>query len=368
MISISSDRELADFLHAGRPILDVRAPVEFEQGSVPGAVNGPLLNDVERAAVGTTYKNEGPEAALELGHRLISADVLEERVHTWIRFFQENPHGAVMCFRGGQRSQLTQKELLRRGFDVPRIDGGFKRVRSFLSDQLELSCDTKKFCVLSGFTGSGKTEVLRQIESRCVLDLEKAARHRGSSFGTWPVGQPSPIDFENQLGLTASLWRDANDSIWIEDESRSIGRLVLPKKLFETMQAAPVFILERDRHERAQRLTAEYLFENYGFVDGVPPLGPSFEPLVTKLRLDIRRALTNIERRLGGLETKKLLQLTEEAMIRFSETGQFQEHWAWVEILLEKYYDPLYKFHLSKISDRVMGQGPVEAFLAFANR
>jgi len=361
--TISSDHELTQFLHAGRAILDVRAPVEFHQGTAPGGVNHPLLNNDERAAVGTTYKLEGPEAAMNLGHRLIAGEVLEQRVKAWTDFFKINPDGAVMCFRGGQRSQLTQKELQRRGISIPRIDGGFKRVRSFLTDRLNSSCEEKKFRVLAGFTGSGKTEVLREIKDKPVFDLEKAARHRGSSFGTWSVEQPSPVDFENHLGLTASMWATHSGPIWTEDESRSIGRLVLPKKLFEVMQASPVFILERPRSERSERLTAEYLHENYGFIDGSTPT----EPLSEKLRLDIRRALTNIERRLGGLETRNLLLLTEEAMTRFSKNGRFEEHWAWVEILLEKYYDPLYEYHLSKISDRVIGQGPVEEFLALAN-
>lgn len=364
MTTISSDQELIDFLHAGRAILDVRAPIEFDQGTAPGGINHPLLNNEERAAVGTCYKNEGPEAAVALGYRLISGDILEDRVRPWVDFFKTNPNGAVMCFRGGQRSQLTQKELQRRGIDAPRIDGGFKRVRGFLTERLMDCCESRNFNVLTGFTGSGKTEVLRQIANHPVLDLERAARHRGSSFGTWPVAQPSPVDFENTLGLSASMWSDDDRPVWIEDESRSIGRLVLPKKLFEVMQAAPVFILKRERPERARRLTAEYLQENYGFIDGTTP----GEILSEKLRLDIRRALTNIERRLGGLETRKLLLQTDEAMLRFSENGRFEEHWAWVEILLEKYYDPLYEYHLSKISDRVIGQGPVEEFLALANR
>jgi tRNA 2-selenouridine synthase len=218
--------------------------------------------------------------------------------------------------------------------------------------------------VLSGFTGSGKTEILRtsRISS---LDLEKAARHRGSVFGTWPCGQPAPVTFENELGLEASrLIATSNraEPIWVEDESRSIGRLVLPPAIFLTLSTAKVWILERPRADRARRLTDEYLRQNYGFADGLI----HDQAALDQCRLDIGRAIVKIEKRLGGAEAKVLLAMTDRATRDFAETGSFSVHWAWVERVLEKYYDPLYENHLQRIADRVIGRGPEEAFRSLA--
>jgi tRNA 2-selenouridine synthase len=357
---LRTDDEILWHLRADLPVLDVRAPIEFEAGSLPSSTNLPLLDDDQRAQIGTVYKQEGSERAVALGHQLISGDVRAARATAWSEFLKAHPQAAVMCFRGGQRSQLVQKELARLGFEVPLIEGGFKRVRALLTAELVKSLRSQNWMVLSGFTGSGKTELLREGRV-AVLDLEKAARHRGSVFGTWPGGQPSPVTFENTLGLEASRLMAAphrSRPTWIEDESRSIGRLVLPLALFETLSTAKVWVLERPRAERAQRLTAEYLSENYGFRDG--RVGD--ESTTEQCRLDIGRAIVKIERRLGGNEAKVLLAMTDAATREFSRTGSFSVHWAWVERMLENYYDPLYEHHLAQISDRVIGRGPEDAF------
>lgn len=372
MRKLSSDEEILKHLRDRRPILDVRAPIEFEQGALPSSFNLPLLNDDERAQVGTTYKTSGPEAALKLGYNLISGDVHAERLSAWRSFLDKNPDAAVMCFRGGQRSQLVQAELLRNGYDKPLVEGGFKRVRALLTEQVEKVCDTRSFRVLSGYTGTGKTEVLRAESARpnqtlAFLDLEKTAKHRGSSFGTWTEAQPAPVTFENQLGLEASRLLNqttADEPIWIEDESRSIGKRVLPLKLFSAMSESKVWIMERPRAERAVRLTAEYLTENYGLANGVIPT----EEIAARVRQDISRAVLNIERRLGGSETKNVLGMTDEAMQSFTRTGHYSDHWPWVERILETYYDPLYENHLGQIGGRVIGRGPEESFRAFVLR
>ena len=365
---ISSDEEILRHLRAGKPILDVRAPVEFLSGSLPGSFNLPLLDDEQRSAVGTTYKNVGADAALKLGYELISGAVHKSRVEAWTEFLRENPNTAVMCFRGGQRSQLVQAELKRSGFDIPLIEGGFKRTRRLLLSKLDQASATLPWRVLSGFTGAGKTHVMRTNPNLAFLDLEKAAKHRGSSFGPLNDPQPSAATFENVLGLELSnlLARPKQESkatVWLEDESKSIGRLVLPPKIFAAISSSKVWILERPRAERAQRLTFEYLTENYKLNDGTqPPLEVS-----SRVELDIRRAITNIERRLGGLETKNVLGMAADSAREFAMTGNFSAHWPWVERVLSTYYDPLYEKHLRFIADRVIGRGPEEAFLSLAN-
>ncbi|CAN5616303.1 tRNA 2-selenouridine(34) synthase MnmH [soil metagenome] len=372
MKRLVTDDEVLRHLQAGLPILDVRAPIEFDTGSLPGSFNLPLLDDLQRHEIGTVYKKQGSDQALALGWKLISGDVLRARVEAWSKFCVDYPTAAVMCFRGGQRSQLVQKELARLGFDVPLIEGGFKRVRGLLKRELEAACTAFDWTLLSGYTGSGKTELLRSQTSRtqsiAYLDLEKAARHRGSVFGPWPGGQPAPVTFENELGLESSRLlsgrgADLQPRAWLEDESRSIGRLVLPLSVFNVLTSAKVWVLERPRIDRARRLTDEYLRENYGFVDGVPADDSKLEAA----RLDIGRALVKIEKRLGGDECKTLLAMTDVASQKFAQSGAFSAHWPWVERLLEKYYDPLYENHISRIADRVVGRGPEEAFRSLAN-
>lgn len=365
---ISRDEDILCHLRERQPILDVRAPTEFLAGHLPGSFNLPLLDDGQRAAVGTTYKQVGAEAAVKLGYELISGDVHKSRVESWSKFIRQNPTTAIMCFRGGQRSQLVQEELLRSGFDVPLIDGGFKRVRRLLFSQLDDASEKLPWRVLSGFTGAGKTQVLRAHPEFAFLDLEKAAKHRGSSFGSWNDPQPSAATFENTLGLEISnlLARpeaESKQTVWLEDESKSIGRLVLPPKIFNAISNSQVWILERPRAARAQRLTFEYLTENYRLKDGTQP---SIE-LAHRVELDIRRAITNIERRLGGLETQNVLGMASESAQEFALSGNFSAHWPWVERVLTTYYDPLYEKHLRLIADRVIGRGPEEAFLALAS-
>ena len=347
--------------------MDVRAPIEFFAGALPGSFNLPLLDDEQRAAVGTTYKQVGADAAVKLGHEMISGVVHKSRVEDWSNFLRKNPSAVVMCFRGGQRSQLVQAELLRHGFDIPLVEGGFKRVRRLLLSKLENATETLSWSVLSGFTGAGKTQVMRAHPELAFLDLEKAAKHRGSSFGPWNGPQPSAATFETTLGLELSNLLERNEkskkTAWLEDESKSIGRLVLPPKIFEAISHSQVWILERPRFERAQRLTAEYLTENYELIDGKQPV----IELSDRVELDIRRAITNIERRLGGLETKNVLGMATESAREYALTGNFSAHWPWVERVLATYYDPLYEKHLQFIADRVIGRGPEEAFLSHAS-
>jgi tRNA 2-selenouridine synthase len=370
---LSSEDEILEHIIIGRPILDVRAPIEFSQGHVPGSSNIPLLDDAERAKVGTTYKNDGPVAALNQGYGLISGDVQKRRVADWCAFLDKNSDAAVMCFRGGQRSQLVQAELLRHGYDKPLIEGGFKRVRRLLVEQVDRACQTRKWSVLSGYTGTGKTRILRAASTAAAsmpalafLDLESAAKHRGSSFGPWTEPQPAPVTFENRLGVDICrlLKKNESETIWIEDESRSIGKRVLPLNLFKKISESKVWILERSRHDRTVDLTDEYLSQNYDLKDGVVPN----EDLARRVRHDISRAVLNIERRLGGSETKNVLAMTDDASNEFALYGRFSAHWPWVERILETYYDPLYERHLGLIADRVIGRGPEEAFHAFVSR
>jgi tRNA 2-selenouridine synthase len=356
----SEARALIDLLLAETPLIDVRAPVEFSHGSIPGAVNLPLLNDEERAAVGTAYKKTGPDTAIELGMNLISGDVREQRIRAWVEFLQSHPNAQVYCFRGGLRSRSVKEVLMKeQGLDVPLISGGYKYARQVLMDTLVNLSKTTSLSVLTGFTGSGKTVFLRKFaKSQKVCDLEGLAKHRGSAFGKLIAPQPTQIDFENILTVDLlKLSIQSNETVWIEDESRMIGKVVVPDVLFATLSRAPLYVIERPRAERARALTAEYLTENYGLTDGESR--PDLQSL-EKFKVETENYLELIKRRLGGAEYQLILGLFRDAFQAHVEDGRFDTHEAWVDRLLEKYYDPVYLRHLDREKHRVVFSGSVE--------
>ena len=351
-----TDAALLELLLANRPLVDVRAPVEFAKGSIPGAVNLPVLNDEERAAVGTTYKRRGQDAAIELGRRLVSGDVLESRLHAWSEFFSRHQDARLFCFRGGLRSRSVQEALRERGLEIEVIDGGYKRLRQLLIDTLETLCESEKFLVVSGYTGAGKTEALARMRTEArMLDLEHHARHRGSAFGGSVDEQPAQIDFENEIALSLARQRGGRGPILIEDESHLIGRLSIPPRLFARLSTAPVFFLERPRVARARHLIESYCRDRYGLVEG-----ERRPEKIALLHLDILKALKGIERRLGGADHVRFVADVELAIADHLATGSLAAHADWTERLLLRYYDPLYEHHLAKARVRVVASGSLE--------
>jgi len=202
-----------------RPLLDLRAPTEFAKGSFPGAVNLPLIDDRQRELVGRCYKEQGPAAAMALGHQLVSDTDRADKVDAWHQFARQHPDGAVFCFRGGQRSQIVQQWLAAEGVTYPRVAGGYKALRQFLIQTIERCAAQRSIVLLGGRTGVGKTDLL--ITQANHLDLEGFAQHRGSAFGRRPSGQPNQINFENAIGIRLLALEDRNaKSLLIEDESR----------------------------------------------------------------------------------------------------------------------------------------------------
>lgn len=159
-------------LAAGTPLLDVRAPVEFAQGSMPTALNLPLMNDDERAAVGTCYKRQGADAALALGHRLVSGVTREARIHAWRDACQAHPEGYLCCARGGQRSHIAQAWLKETGVEYPLITGGYKALRQAAIQATDEQVK-KPLVLVGGCTGSGKTLLVKQHPDG--IDLATAA-------------------------------------------------------------------------------------------------------------------------------------------------------------------------------------------------
>lgn len=239
-----------------RIILDVRAPSEYAVGRIPGALSLPLFTDEERAEIGTTYKQVGPKEAVDRGLQIVGPKMfsLVERAR------ELAPSGKVLvhCWRGGMRSGSMAWLLETAGFDVLRLTGGYKQFRAWAHEQIE---NPPPLINIGGFTGSGKTEILEVLKERGepVLDLEGLARHRGSAFGHVGLGeQPSTEHFINTLGHELFRLKSRQSPVWVEDESRLIGMVVMPDSFFDTLRVAPLVVLQRSRKERADRLARVY--------------------------------------------------------------------------------------------------------------
>lgn len=354
---ILPDRAL--FLHSP-PMLDARAPVEFAKGAFPMAVNLPLMDDRDREQVGLCFQQQGQDAAIALGHRLVSGAVKEARIRAWADFARANPDGCLYCFRGGLRSKITQQWLRSEaGIDYPRVVGGYKAMRGILMNNVDDAVEQGGFIVIGGMTGSGKTDVLRQVDN--ALDLESYANHRGSSFGKRATGQPSNIDFEHRLAIDL-LRQQARGHAWfvLEDESRLIGRCALPLPLYRGMQQFPMVWLEDSLTQRIERILRDYVSDlcaEYVALDA----GTGFVRFSEHLML----ALGNLVKRLGDERYRRLRACMEAALRQQATDGTVDLHRAWIEDLLREYYDPLYVYQRENKRARVLFAGDQAAVIDF---
>jgi tRNA 2-selenouridine synthase len=349
-----SDDYLSLFL-SDTPLMDVRAPVEFAKGSFPHAVNAPLMNDDERHQVGICYKDQGQDAAIELGHELVCGDIRASRLHAWRQFASTNPNGYLFCFRGGLRSRLTQQWLDEAGIDYPLIIGGYKAMRRFLIDQLEELAASQPFIILSGRTGTGKTRLLLDLPN--PLDLEGLANHRGSSFGRQVTPQPSQINFENRLAIALlKSTHQQGGPTYLEDESRLVGRCYLPDSLCRRMNQAPLMVLERPLSERIRIIREDYveaMLADYYHRDGLTKGWLSFCDYLLS-------ALERISKRLGRERYRQLRAVMVAALDTHQENADLDGHDEWIEVLLTDYYDPMYDYQLSRKQDRIVMRGDHE--------
>jgi len=345
---------------SNRAMLDARAPVEFAKGAFPSAVNLPLMNDSDREQVGLCYKQHGQEAAIALGHRLVSGSVKEARIQAWADFARANPGGCLYCFRGGLRSKITQQWLKSEaGITYPRVAGGYKAMRGLLIDSVTQAVAQGGFVVIGGMTGSGKTDVLAQLDNG--LDLEGYANHRGSSFGKHATGQPSPIDFEHRLAIDL-LQKQARGHSWfaLEDESRLIGRCALPLALYQGMQGFAMVWLEDSLEGRVERILRDYvsgLSAEYLVLDA--------EGGFTRYRDHLLQALGNLLKRLGDERYRRLLKLMQAALDQQASHGEVDLHRAWIEGLLREYYDPIYAYQREAKGSRLLFAGDQAAVVDF---
>ena len=306
--------EISQAFNAFDDILDVRSPAEYADDHLPGAISVPVLNNDERARVGTLYTQVSPFEAKKLGAALIAQNIAHHLQHQ----FNDRPKSwrpLVYCWRGGMRSGAMAHILAQVGWNTCQLEGGYKNYRRHVITALESLPQQFKFCVISGSTGSGKSHLLHALAAQGaqVLDLEKLAQHRGSLLGSLP-DQPQP----SQKTFESSLWdalRSFNPErpVYIEAESRKVGVLSLPNRLIERMRASPCVHIEVP-----QSIRVKFLMDDYAHFLSNPSL------------------LTD---RLSLLVTLHGKEITS----RWCEMAQNGEWEQLVGELLTQHYDPAYK-------------------------
>jgi tRNA 2-selenouridine synthase len=343
-----------------RSLIDTRAPVEFAKGTFPNTVNLPLMSDAERELIGTTYKQKGNKAAVELGYQLVAGKIKDQRVQAWVDFVQEHPDAYLFCWRGGQRSQISQQWLQGAGITVPRLKGGYKAFRNYLMEESIRLAKSKEIVIIGGRTGSGKTLLLNRLSG--TIDLEGIANHRGSSFGRFATPQPTQIDFENALSYAQIQHDEAgHKNLIIEDESRNIGRCYIPHDVFEAFQQGRVILLEATLPERIDITYDEYIIASqadYGlhYTRGSTPYS-----WIEVMQHNFDR----IRKRLGDENYRQLSDMLQTAWAHQVRTGDPTEHKAWIRELLERYYDPMYDYQIASKNNRVVFRGKADEIIEF---
>lgn len=341
------------------PVIDVRAPIEFTQGAMPAAINLPLMDDEERAAVGTCYKRQGPEAALALGHQLVCGEVREQRINAWREAAQAHPQGYLCCARGGQRSHIAQAWLKEAGIDYPLIAGGYKALRQAAIQATEEEVQ-KPIILIGGCTGSGKTLLVSARPDG--IDLEGLARHRGSSFGRTLRAQLSQASFENHLAVV--LLKKETPRWVLEDEGRTIGSNHLPACLRERMADSPVAVIEDPFDIRLERLREEYFLRMHHDFSAAYGDETGWQEYADYLH----QGLFAIRRRLGLQRFAELTALLDAALEVQRRTGSTDAHFSWLTPLLEEYYDPMYRYQLSKKAQKIVFRGTYDEMAEWLNR
>ncbi|KAL3925322.1 MAG: hypothetical protein SGILL_000479 [Bacillariaceae sp.] len=338
------------------PLLDVRAEVEFVKGAFPNSVNIPILDDEQRHLVGTCYKEKGPKAAFDLGVELVTP-VKEQRIKAWKTFSAANPSGYLYCFRGGSRSQISQAGLKEAGVEYPLVDGGYKRMRQFLIDELE-KVQSMPIVMIGGRTGSGKTHLLKQLPH--YVDLEGLANHRGSAFGGLVNPQPTQINFENAVATEfLKLRQSGNHPIFIEEEGRRIGRRILPLSMHKAMlDDFPVVELETPMEDRVKICVQDYVTDMFPLFD--TDYGDGAYEEFRKMHLN---SLGRIKKKVPNYG--EIHQQVSEALDLFENCGDTSGFDEPTKAMLQ-YYDRMYDYQADQRKGEVLFRGDSKSIIEWA--
>lgn len=299
--------------HAFHTLIDARSPAEFAIDHIPGAINCPVLDDAQRVIVGTLYKQQGAFEARRVGGAMVAENLAK---HLREKFADQPAKWSplVYCWRGGLRSGSMVTWMRMVGWDAQQLQGGYKSWRRFVIDALEAQCPTLPLRVLVGATGSAKTSLLHALaaQGHQVLDLEGCAVHKGSILGSVP-GQAQPSQTAFETGLAHVLEKlDPSRPLYVEGESRKIGRLTLPTPLVLRLRASPCIEI---RATPAARL--DYLLRDYAYLGDAP------QALADKLGL------------LKDLHGKQVIERWQGWALAGDLRALFAE-------LMALHYDPLY--------------------------
>ena len=283
-------------------IIDVRSSMEFCQGCVPGATNIPLLSDQERSNIGILYKKFGQKSAIERGYGIFEAKL----DHFKKRFEQFPKHLSVVvyCARGGMRSQVITSFMRTLGYRAKQLKGGYKAFRKWNLNKLDNFSLTFPV-ILHGKTGVGKTLVLKQMQNS--LDLEGLAQHRGSLFGAIGKQPVSQKTFEAHL-IQRLEELENSEPVFIEGESRKIGDVIIPAKLFSQMQSARVILLEASIKTRVSRIIEEYILQHEAY-------HPKIREVISSLAMDLGKK--NVERLLKQFDQGEYFDCFEFILINY---------------------------------------------------
>ncbi len=340
------------------PLIDVRAPCEFQRGAFPTSVNLPILNDKERQLVGTCYKQKGPQSAEELGHALLAGEKRQARIASWGEFAKQNPQAYLYCFRGGKRSNITQQWLHEHEISLPLVEGGYKALRSHLIEILENYSRSLPLILLSGKTGSGKTLLLPHLPHH--IDLEKLANHRGSSFGAVLTPQPTNINFENGLAIDMLKVAQRNPQrVFIEDEGTLIGRISVPEPLRNQMLKLPAVLLTANIQKRVEVSEKDYisdLLRAYRTTHGID-IG------LQRFIEHHKTALLKIKKRFGSDNSNRSLKMFDAGVKHLIQSNDTTGFHPYIEHLLTQYYDPMYEYQFKSKNRTVVFSGNADEVL-----
>ena len=340
----------SEIFRENKSLLDIRAPIEYIKGSFPSSLNLPLMTDEERHQIGLCYKEKGQENAIKLGHELVKDGLKDHRVSNWLDFINNNPNGALFCFRGGLRSKIAQEWIYENsGISYPRVKGGYKALRSFLLNETSRITTSKEFMVIGGQTGCGKTLLLNTLNNS--IDLEGLANHRGSAFGNNVSPQPKQINFENNLAINL-IEKESNPILLIEDEGSNIGVIQLPEAIKSKSLQSNIIILTASLEERIKISIQAYVIDmaiNYCLINSQDGFENYSEYWIN--------SLYKIQKRLGGDRYKLLKKQLNIALTNHKKNEDLVGYYPLIEALLVDYYDPMYNYQISKKKQRIIFQG-----------
>lgn len=299
-------------LHGNYVLIDVRSPKEHKSENIPASINIPLFDDEERRIIGTIYDNESTEKAKQIG--IESASKRLPAIYEKVANLNKEYNNLVFfCARGGYRSSSLVNLFKTLGVNAIKLDGGYKGYRKYIFEHLPEIIKDINFVVLYGNTGTGKTEILKELQKlgSDILDLEGCANHRGSLLGSVGMGEQNSQKIFESLVYESLINRKSN-VVFVEGESKRIGKIIMPEYLYDAINIGINIKIEADIETRIDNLLKDYVHEND-------------EELIESLNL-LRHNLGN-----------KIID-------NYIEMIKKHEYRSVIEELIVKYYDPHYEF------------------------